>query len=121
TSVCDQYQGHEAFLYCRTPGGAGIGSWYHRQAEISPLKLSKSSALLRAAPPNARGPSNEGPLTRMWYERRGPESNRRIAVLQTAALPLGYRAEGNPQVIEPQGLAQVNGVVSAPALACVLT
>src|ERR1700730_8677804 len=25
-------------------------------------------------------------------ERRGPESNRRIAVLQTAALPLGYRA-----------------------------
>ena len=26
-------------------------------------------------------------------ERRGPESNRRIAVLQTAALPLGYRAE----------------------------
>src|SRR5262249_52822562 len=27
-------------------------------------------------------------------ERRGPESNRRIAVLQTAALPLGYRAAG---------------------------
>ena len=26
-------------------------------------------------------------------KRRGPESNRRIAVLQTAALPLGYRAE----------------------------
>src|SRR5947209_3653366 len=26
-------------------------------------------------------------------QRRGPESNRRIAVLQTAALPLGYRAE----------------------------
>ena len=26
------------------------------------------------------------------FERRGPESNRRIAVLQTAALPLGYRA-----------------------------
>ena len=25
-------------------------------------------------------------------KRRGPESNRRIAVLQTAALPLGYRA-----------------------------
>jgi hypothetical protein len=30
---------------------------------------------------------------RGWrFERRGPESNRRIAVLQTAALPLGYRA-----------------------------
>src|SRR5689334_9404387 len=26
-------------------------------------------------------------------QRRGPESNRRIAVLQTAALPLGYRAD----------------------------
>jgi hypothetical protein len=28
-------------------------------------------------------------------ERCGPESNRRIAVLQTAALPLGYRT-GTP-------------------------
>ena len=26
-------------------------------------------------------------------QRREPESNRRIAVLQTAALPLGYRTE----------------------------
>ena len=29
-------------------------------------------------------------------QRRGPESNRRIGVLQTPALPLGYRAEGLP-------------------------
>ena len=29
---------------------------------------------------------------RRVQQRRGPESNRRIAVLQTAALPLGYRA-----------------------------
>ena len=29
-------------------------------------------------------------------ERRGPESNRRIAVLQTAALPLGYRTDHTP-------------------------
>src|SRR6185503_41557 len=28
-------------------------------------------------------------------ERRGPESNRRIGVLQTPALPLGYRARGH--------------------------
>src|SRR5207302_11447633 len=30
------------------------------------------------------------------FERRGPESNRRIGVLQTPALPLGYRAEAHP-------------------------
>src|ERR1700722_500390 len=31
------------------------------------------------------------PDPRNW--RRGPESNRRIEVLQTSALPLGYRAQ----------------------------
>ncbi len=30
------------------------------------------------------------------YWRRGAESNRRIKVLQTSALPLGYRADGLP-------------------------
>jgi hypothetical protein len=32
----------------------------------------------------------------LQLQRRGPESNRRIAVLQTAALPLGYRARNSP-------------------------
>src|SRR5688500_10674149 len=40
-------------------------------------------------------------------ERRGPESNRRIGVLQTPALPLGYRAE-EPQVIPASGLSQAD-------------
>lgn len=31
-----------------------------------------------------------------FFERRGPESNRRMGVLQTPALPLGYRAEQHP-------------------------
>jgi undecaprenyl-diphosphatase len=34
-----------------------------------------------------------GALAGHRIERRGPESNRRIGVLQTPALPLGYRAE----------------------------
>jgi undecaprenyl-diphosphatase len=36
-----------------------------------------------------------------WDERRGPESNRRIGVLQTPALPLGYRA-GKPKLFQHQ-------------------
>ncbi len=39
--------------------------------------------------------SSEIPVGVRLTERHGPESNRRIAVLQTAALPLGYRAEGD--------------------------
>ena len=41
---------------------------------------------------------------RTWRKRRGPESNRRIAVLQTAALPLGYRAEINPNCYSEKDL-----------------
>ena len=36
------------------------------------------------------GVSQRWRLTRVW--RRGPESNRRIELLQSSALPLGYRA-----------------------------
>jgi hypothetical protein len=39
-----------------------------------------------------RAPGLKGPLLTINYWRRGAESNRRIKVLQTSALPLGYRA-----------------------------
>ena len=42
------------------------------------------------------GASVKGMERQRFKERRGPESNRRIAVLQTAALPLGYRARNSP-------------------------
>jgi hypothetical protein len=36
------------------------------------------------------------------FWRRGAESNRRIEVLQTSALPLGYRAPGGPDAKPPR-------------------
>src|SRR6185437_9457687 len=57
-----------------------------------------AAALTGAAPPDARTPREARFTGRSCArgtrcKRRGPESNRRIAVLQTAALPLGYRAD----------------------------
>ncbi len=57
------------------------------------------SATLQAGPlaspdvsPHPRRAGSANPSKSLGNQRRGPESNRRIAVLQTAALPLGYRA-----------------------------
>ena len=47
---------------------------------------------------NANGLAVREPVC-VAFERRRPESNRRITVLQTAALPLGYGALGVRNVV----------------------
>lgn len=42
--------------------------------------------------PREGGFHSKKQLGRSWGERPGPDLNRRITVLQTAALPLGYQA-----------------------------
>src|SRR5690606_22412712 len=44
---------------------------------------------LSTGPSNEKSTSNRGAL---FWERHGPESNRRIELLQSSALPLGHRA-----------------------------
>ncbi len=44
----------------------------------------------------------------LW--RRGPESNRRIKVLQTSALPLGYRAHSSGAISVAQSSRQSGGL-----------
>ena len=55
--------------------------------------------------------SGRFPNTLFMRERRGPESNRRIAVLQTAALPLGYRATESINLFSDTGFLKPRRLV----------
>ena len=78
--------------------------------------------VLEFAPPQGRRARS---TTRRFCWRRGGESNPRIKVLQTSALPLGYRAPSNPlsPVAEPRASAPArlsyhkSGTCPAPYIA----
>src|SRR5947208_5418486 len=56
------------------------------------LAHARAPRVSQGAPRRPEKPARHHPLTRCRVERRRSESNRRIEVLQTSALPLGYGA-----------------------------